>query len=105
MPTTLPPGGHSPDARGALPPATGLERVLGAMSVLTMLMTVPQVWSIWVDRRAHGVSLASWGTYLVGACLWLVHGVRKRDRSIYVACVGWILLDAAIVIGVLAYGS
>jgi len=27
--------------------------------------------------------------------------VRRHDRSIYLACIGWMCLDAAIVIGVL----
>jgi hypothetical protein len=40
-------------------------------------------------------------SYLVAACLWLIHGVRKHDKSIYLACIGWIILDAAIVIGVI----
>ena len=26
---------------------------------------------------------------------------KKRDKTIYLACIGWILLDLAIVIGVL----
>jgi hypothetical protein len=27
--------------------------------------------------------------------------VRKHDKSIYVACIAWIILDAAMVIGVI----
>lgn len=73
------------------------------MSVFTMLMTLPQVWAVWGGGGVSGVSLASWATYLVVAVLWLVYGLRKRDPTIYVACVGWILLDAAIVIGVLVH--
>jgi hypothetical protein len=30
--------------------------------------------------------------------------MRKHDKTIYLACIGWILLDAAIVIGVFIYG-
>jgi hypothetical protein len=52
---------------------------------------------------ASGVSLVSWASYLVAACLWLIHGVRKHDKSIYLACIGWIILDAAIVIGVIVH--
>jgi uncharacterized protein with PQ loop repeat len=88
----------------ASPPVTGLERVLRGMSVFTMLMTVPQVVAIWARRDAHNVSLVSWAAYLVAACLWFAYGVRKRDKTIYLACVGWILLDAAIVVGVAVYG-
>ena len=82
----------------------GLEKVLRGLSVVTMLMTVPQVLTVWFGASASGVSLASWLAYLVSACLWFVYGVRKRDKTIYVACIGWILLDAAIVIGVLVRG-
>jgi uncharacterized protein with PQ loop repeat len=84
----------------AQPSHAGLERMLRILSVVSMAMTVPQVVAVW-SAGAAGVSLASWSTYLVSACLWLVYGVRKRDPTIYVACIGWILLDAAIVAGIL----
>jgi uncharacterized protein with PQ loop repeat len=83
-------------------PETGaLDKVLPVLSVFTMVMTVPQVWSVWVDGNVNGVSLLSWGAYLVSACLWLVHGLQRRDKTIWVACVGWVLLDAAVVAGIL----
>jgi uncharacterized protein with PQ loop repeat len=83
-------------------PAPGLsllDKAISLMSAVTMLSTVPQVLQVWVGS-ASGVSLVSWAAYLVAACLWLIHGVRKHDKSIYLACVGWIVLDAAIVIGI-----
>lgn len=82
---------------------SGLERILGMLSALSMLMTVPQVVKIWSAHNAGGVSLLSWMAYLFTACIWLIHGLRKRDKSIYVACIGWILLDAAVVAGILAF--
>ena len=81
-----------------------LERVLRVMSVVTMLMTVPQVLNIWIDGNAGGVSIISWSAYLVSACLWLVYGLKKHDKTIYIACIGWIVLDAAIVAGVMVHG-
>jgi uncharacterized protein with PQ loop repeat len=87
----------------AAPPASGLERTLRALSVVTMLMTVPQVVAIWVSQDAGGVSLLSWAAYLVSACLWFVYGLQKRDKTIYLACIGWIVLDAAIVAGVIVH--
>lgn len=81
-----------------------LERILPVLSVFTMLMTVPQVWTIWVKGDASGVSLLSWGAYLLSACLWFFYGLQKGDKTIYVACIGWVLLDAAVVAGVLVRG-
>ena len=83
------------------PSETMLRRLLGGMSVFTVLMTVPQVLAVWVGPNASGVSLVSWVSYLVAACLWFVYGLQKRDKTIYLACIGWVVLDAAIVIGVI----
>ncbi len=83
--------------------ASGLEKLLRALSVFTMVMTVPQVLTIWVEGNAGGVSLLSWVSYLITACLWFVYGLQKRDKTIYIACVGWVLLDAAIVVGVIVH--
>lgn len=91
---------------GAGAPGGGgwLEKVIPILSVFTMVMTVPQVWSVWVEANTSGVSLLSWGAYLVSAVLWFFYGLRKRDRTIWVACIGWVLLDAAVVAGVLWRG-
>ncbi|MGH8742179.1 MAG: SemiSWEET family transporter [Burkholderiales bacterium] len=86
------------------PSASAFEKVLRGLSVFTMLMTVPQVLTVWVGRDAAGVSLVSWLAYLVGACLWFVYGFQKGDKTIYLACIGWILLDAAIVAGIIVHG-
>lgn len=89
--------------KAADPPRTQIEKILPVVSILTMLMTLPQVLTVWIARDVSGVSLLSWGTYLIAACLWFVHGLQRRDTAIYLACVGWILLDGAIVVGVLVY--
>jgi uncharacterized protein with PQ loop repeat len=82
---------------------TRFDRVLYALSIMTILMTIPQAVSVWMKRSAQGVSVLTWGTYLVSACVWLVYGLRKRDPTIYRACVAWIVLDAAIVVGAIVF--
>lgn len=95
---------HGVGAPPGTRPADGvLGKILPLVSIVTMVMTLPQIWSIWVAHDVAGVSLLTWGTYLLGACLWFVNGVQKHDRTIYVACIGWILLDAAVVVGVLVF--
>jgi uncharacterized protein with PQ loop repeat len=81
-----------------------LRRLLGGLSVFTMLMTVPQVLTIWIGHQAAGVSVLSWSAYLLSAVLWLWFGLQKRDRNIYLPCVGWIMLDCAVIAGAVLYG-
>jgi uncharacterized protein with PQ loop repeat len=88
----------------APPSDTKLRGLLGMMSVFTMIMTVPQVLAIWVGQQAAGVSIVSWSAYLVSAVLWLWFGIRKRDKNIYLPCLGWIALDGAVIAGAVVYG-
>jgi len=78
-----------------------MNHLLAVMSFMTMVMTIPQVWVVWVDRQTAGVSLLSWSAYCVSAVFWFVHGLQQRDKNIYLACVGWIALDLAVIVGVL----
>jgi uncharacterized protein with PQ loop repeat len=87
---------HQPVVRTDL-----LTRTLPVLSVVTMAMTVPQVWAVWVQGQTAGVSILSWGAYFVSACLWMVDGLRKGQKTIWVACIGWVILDGAVVLGVL----
>jgi uncharacterized protein with PQ loop repeat len=66
-------------------------------------MTVPQILAIWVGRQAAGVSLLSWSAFWISAFVWFLYGVQKRDRNIYLPCVGWLLLDSAVLVGAVIY--
>lgn len=98
---TMLPDGQPATGSNALQSVTGLERAMRSLSILTMFMTLPQVLTVWVGSNTGGVSLVSWASYLISACLWLVYGVRKNDKTIYLPCIGWILLDGAIVVGII----
>ena len=91
-PTVCPP----PNA----PPQTPLEKTLRFAAVGTMLMTVPQVWSVWTTP-AGGVSLVSWIAYLLSSIAWLAYGVKKQDATICFANAGWIVMDVAIIVGIM----
>ncbi len=99
----MPPNPTAPPVH-TIRPVGVLHRLLGSLSVFTMLMTIPQVLTIWVSRRAAGVSILSWSAYLVSAVVWLWYGLQKHDKNIYLPCLGWILLDSAVIVGVLFYG-
>ena len=93
----------SPGAHGSISDAL-LRRALGAMSVFTLVMTLPQIWTIWIGHQAAGVSILSWSAYLSAALLWFWHGLRLRDRNIYLPCIGWIVANSAVIAGALVYG-
>jgi len=100
--TAVHPGSDMQDT-GDAAAGKGLRRILRLFSTFTMAMTVPQVVAVWTTEHVAGVSVASWFAYFCSACLWLVYGLRKRDKTIYLPCIGWILLDVAVLSGVLVH--
>ena len=99
----MPPNPTTP-FMGASPSARSIKRVLGSLSIFTMVMTVPEVLKIWVSHQASGISMLSWCAYLVSAGVWLWYGLQKHDKNIYLPCMGWIVLDTAVIVGALVYG-
>jgi uncharacterized protein with PQ loop repeat len=93
-----------PAAPSLLPSESAMRKLLGAMSFFTLVMTLPQIATIWLNHQAAGVSLLSWGAYWISAFAWFWYGLQKRDPNIYLPCVGWLALDGAVVVGTLVYG-
>ena len=93
-----------PDLSHVSKPQPGLRRVLGGMSIVTLLMSIPQALTIWVGHHASGVSILTWSTYFASALLWFWYGLRRHDRNIYLPCLGWIALDGAVIAGAVVYG-
>ena len=48
------------------PSPSGLEKFLRVLSVVTMLMTVPQVLTVWVGRRGRGFAVVLGGVPVFG---------------------------------------
>jgi transposase len=40
---------------------------------------------------------------LGGITIWFWFGIQKHDKNIYLPCVGWMVLDSAVIIGVVIY--
>ena len=99
----MPPNPTTPGVHSSFP-QKAMRRLLGSLSIFTMLMTIPQVLTIWVGHQAAGVSLLSWSAYLLSAVLWFWYGIQRHDRNIYLPCVGWMALDVAVIWGVVIYG-
>jgi uncharacterized protein with PQ loop repeat len=97
FPNPITPTAHTPSS------ATLLRRLLGGMSFFTMLMTIPQILTIWFGHQVAGVSLLSWSACLVSPFVWFWFGIQN-NKNIYLPCVGRMVLDSAMIAGAFIYG-
>jgi len=81
-----------------------IDRIIYVVGIAGPIMTIPQLWKIWVEKNAAGVSVLSWAGYLIAAVFWLIYGIVHKEKPIIVTYVLWILLEAMIVLGTVIYG-
>ncbi|MCL5436144.1 MAG: SemiSWEET family transporter [Patescibacteria group bacterium] len=81
------------------------DRLVYAAGILTPLMTLPQLYNVWITRDASGVSIHSWGFYFLGASAWTIYGIIHKEKPIIFANGSMAVLNFFIVIGVLIFAK
>lgn len=72
-------------------------------AIVEPLATIPQIYQIWSSDNKSGVSLATWIFYTITSCIWLVYGIKNKDKPIIVSGVLWTSTQALVVIGILTH--
>ena len=80
-----------------------IRRSVLAMAVIEPIMTLPQVYQIWINKQAEGVSGLTWGFYIIAAVVWLLYGLQIKDKPLIISSVLWIFMEIAIVVGTIIY--
>lgn len=80
--------------------ASPIDSLIYIAVIAGPLMTVPQISLIWIDGKTD-VSLLSWAGYLFIAFAWLFYGIKHKDKPIIYVQLAWIVVDLAVVIGLL----
>lgn len=78
--------------------------IIVVTAIAQPLITLPQVFIIFGHHAAVGVSLVTWGGYELFAATWLVYGIVHRLKPIMLTECLWILVQGAVIIGILRYG-
>ena len=81
-----------------------IDKLVYAAGLFGWIMTIPQVFKIWVEQNAGGVSVLSWLAYAIVGVVWILYGIVHKDRHIIIIYSGFVLLNSFVVIGTLLYG-
>ena len=81
-----------------------VDRIIYPVILFGILMTIPQILEIWVERNASGVSVISWSGYILTGSFWLLYGLLHREKPIILSSLVWICFEILIVAGALLYG-
>ncbi len=79
------------------------DKLVYLAGLVMVILTLPQVKNVWMDKNTAGVSGVTWGTYFLGAVIWFAYGIKHKEKPIIFMYLAWMILDALIFIGTLVY--
>lgn len=79
------------------------DKFVYVAGILGWIMTLPQLFNVWILKEIAGVSFITWVTYDLIALVWVGYGILHKDKHLVIIYSGWLVLDALIVMGILLY--
>lgn len=77
------------------------DRLMYGIALIAPVMTLPQLYQVWVLHQVEGVSMLTWGGYAGVSALWLFYGYLQKDKPLMLTQFLLLILDGGIFIGVL----
>lgn len=78
-----------------------LDQLTFATGLLLPLLTIPQAYTVLIEKETAGVSLFTWTFYLFASLLFATFGIIHKERLLIVTYVPFTIIEAAIVLGLI----
>lgn len=75
------------------------------VALCSPLMLLPQVLRVFETQKVDGLSIYTWSGFAVLNMFWTTYGFVHRDKPILIASSCLVLLDIAIVVGIIKYST
>lgn len=80
-----------------------VNRAIYIVGFVTIIMSIPQITTIWIGKSSAGISIISWIFYCISAIFWVVYGVVNKVKVITISYILWALIDFMVVLGAFIY--
>jgi len=71
--------------------------------IATPLFELPQLLTIFRNRDATNISLATWAFFCVDNIVWMMYGYRKKEWPLFFTSALYCVMEVGIVIGIVLY--
>lgn len=80
-----------------------LDKSTVLAGIIGPLMTVPQIWNIYLLRSASGVSVISWLAFGILDIPFVLYGIVHRSNVIVITYSLWLVVNFAVAFGAVFY--
>ena len=78
-----------------------LDGLVSIISLAAPLTVAPQIYSIWIEKNAEGVSLLTWTLFLLFAIPLFTYSLVHKDKKLMLMYFLFMIADALVVAGIL----
>ena len=82
-----------------------VDKTTVVIASIESFVVLPQVWQIFRDQNATGVSLFSWTAFWLFNFVWLAYGIVHRDKVIIYYGITYGFVQFWVIVGGLMYGA
>src|SRR3989344_5694834 len=80
-----------------------IDNLMIIIAIAAPLATVPQIYKVWIEQNAQGVSLLSWGTYSLICFPMLAYGFIHKEKPLILLYSLNLIVNLAVFFGVIIY--
>lgn len=78
-----------------------LDRLTYVFGVLLPLFTLPQVYNVLILGETEGVSIITWGFYLISSSLFATFGFIHKEKLLIITYVPFVIVEILIIVGLI----
>jgi len=80
-----------------------MDKLIYIVAIFGPLIALPQLFEIWINKKVEGVSIITWGGFLIGSLFWVSYGLIHKEKPIIIMNMIWFILYILIIAGVFVY--
>ena len=81
---------------------TFIDRGVYIFGSFGVLVIIPQITEIWINKKVDGVSVFTWIGFLISSIFWLAYGLIHEEKPIIFINLAVILADLIVISGVIS---
>lgn len=89
--------------QGSSHPLSSLNTLAYGMGVIGPMVTLPQIYAVWVQKNVVGVSMFSWIAFTLLSSFWCYYATKHKERPLIISQGLWALMNGLVALGVILY--
>ncbi len=81
------------------------DKIAYPIAFIVPLSSMDQVFQIWQQKNAAGVSTLVWTMLFLTSIFWMFYGVIHKEKVIFYGHVAWFILSSIIIIEIVVFSS